>query len=327
MAFWLDLRHNRCVHNVVYMTGKGQQLMPTTPAQLVNLYGFSASRRIFSLTEVERRARQRGLPMIADHALVSLEHDRGILQRSLIQDADSPYGAYSAEAGVVDNLLDHAIVGFHGYLDAQARIFIGQDRGKSGEVLRNAAFPRGPGAITRLPYAQQHAQVEAMLDRLDHSDLDPHLAALPDVAELLERIRTLNAEYGRVLHDYPVRLTGDELRVFNARGQNFLAEVVAMILAHFAVVERVHPDAAAEGREYLLEPILRQNQAIRQGRRRRRQPRDIDPATGEEFPTSEPDLEDEPESELEADPELDSPELDSGDDPPEPEIEADASNG
>lgn len=59
-------------------------------------------------------------------------------------------------------------------------------------------------------------------------------------------------------------------------GQELLAQSVVLILAHY--IAHKDKDITRE----LLAPVERQSKAIRAARRRRRQPTDIDPTTGEE---------------------------------------------
>lgn len=280
----------------------------------MNIYEFPPGRRIFAAGEIERRATARNLPAIAAHCTRVIAHDREILRIFLRRDAGGG-GQYGSDAPAIDNLVDHALVGFHAHLDAQSRMFLGEPRGTSAATVRQALFPNGPGAITQLPYAQQHAQTDAMLAHLEEPSLVEHVNALSDLPPLIERIRTLNAQYGQALHAYGRIPSPDELRALRARGQELMAEVVAMILAHFATLDPPDP----EGRAHMLAPVVHQNEAIRSSRRRRRRPQDIDPDTGEELPT-EPGDEDpgDPSGELPGEPGGEDPGEPGDEDPGEP---------
>jgi hypothetical protein len=106
---------------------------------------------------------------------------------------------------------------------------------------------------------------------------------------MVARLQILNQRYGDVLNSYETQPSTDDLRAADARGQELLAQTLVLIQAHFIV----NAPEDHEGRAYLLEPILRQNDAIRASRRRRRPPRDIDPDTGVDLPEADEPAEDE----------------------------------
>jgi hypothetical protein len=103
---------------------------------------------------------------------------------------------------------------------------------------------------------------------------------VPTLPVMLAQVRALNDAYGDSLQDYDRgRPTREQLSQAQADGQDMFAEVVAAILVEYAG----QPERRAD-RDSLLEPVLRQNEAIRVARRRRRFPVDIDPGTGDELP-------------------------------------------
>ncbi|MEM9461108.1 MAG: hypothetical protein AAGF11_43490 [Myxococcota bacterium] len=70
------------------------------------------------------------------------------------------------------------------------------------------------------------------------------------------------------------------------QGQELLAQSVVLVLAHHIASQDL------ETTRDLLAPIDRQSDAIRNARRRRRQPNDVDPTTGEDVDLPEPTLAD-----------------------------------
>ena len=262
--------------------------MSITTASLTNTYDFPVGRRVFVQREVEKRARARGITTVADKATQCLAHDTALLGKRMRVHAGFD-GLYGADAVQVDNQIDHGVTGFDGYLESQERMYLGESRGQAAAQLRRALLPEGPGAVIRLPYAQQHAEIDAMLARLEEPDLAQLMTDIPDVLPTVGRLRAINVRYGEVLNSYETQPSTDDLRAADAIGQELLAETLVLIQAHFiANAPQDH-----EGRAYLLEPILRQNDAIRAARRRRRPARDIDPDTGVDLPEGGEPVEDE----------------------------------
>lgn len=262
--------------------------MAVTTASMTNIYGFPIGRRVFVQREVEKRARARGITTVADKAAQCVAHDTALLSKRIRVRAGSD-ALYGPDAVHVDNLLDHCLMGFDVFLDSQSRLYLGEPRGEAAGRLRHALLPDGPAAVIRLPYAQQHAEIDALLARLEEPDLAGLLTEIPDVQPTVARVKTINRRYGEVLNAYETQPSTDELRAADALGQELLAETLVLIQAHFIT----NAPQDHEGRAYLLEPILRQNDAIRATRRRRRPPQDIDPDTGVDLPEGDAPAEDE----------------------------------
>jgi hypothetical protein len=254
---------------------------------------------------VYRRARELGIKVVAEHAQRGIAHDRVTMAmeaagRPKHDEGPGELPVTDGEASLVpcrepsrqpprqpskeiDTQLHRAILGLDSYLDVQVRVFAADSaRGHAATILRHVLLPMGAGAMLQLPIAEELVEVDALIDRLDFlPDAADAMAALPDVEPIVNRIKELAGQY-RLSQGCHGRVVGPEqLCEARIRGQRLLAETVALIVGHFAVNA---PDDD-EGRSYLLEPILRQNQALREARRRRRQPTDIDPRTGlEESP-------------------------------------------
>ena len=79
-------------------------------------------------------------------------------------------------------------------------------------------------------------------------------------------------------------IAGDPASAAQATAQDTLAATLGLIIGTFALAQPA--DTAI--RDDLLEPILKQNEAMRQIFRRRRTATDVDPQTGDELP-AEPD--------------------------------------
>lgn len=250
---------------------------------LPTLYRFPAGRCEFTLREVARRAGALSKAEIMALATRGADHAHGFLG-TLFRAQNSHGGQYPPEAVGADNLVDHLVGGIDAYLELQIRVYPGEPRAASAERLRAELLPHGVAAITQLPYTEQHAQVNTMLERADDADLADDVAALPEMRSLLDRVRAHNTRYGEILSNVVSRATSAERREAQQGCQELLAATVGLIIGHYALHE---PDNTAD-RDHLLEPILHQNAAIGAARRQRRQPRDVDPGTGDELPPTEP---------------------------------------
>lgn len=244
----------------------------------LDLYILPTGRRVFCQRQVARHARAMGLVRIAGHAEAAVEHDQATLQLELKrQSAPSP-GRYSPETMQLDSKLDRAITGLDSYLDAEIRLF-GEDspRGQAAARVRRTIFPNGVAAITALPYVQESEAVRALLARLDEPDMIDELGRIPHTRAAIEQVRLHHQAYHEALSkDSQAVPTSEEVRTMQARGQELLARTVALILAHYVITE---DEQAAHT---LMAPIMRQQEALTELRRRRRYPTDVDPETGAE---------------------------------------------
>jgi hypothetical protein len=252
-------------------------------SSLVNLKKFPLGRAEFAFRQVGARSLERDLPAIAALATMGADQAAAAMAAELLLGA-ARTSQFPSEAGELDSLVDYGVSGLSGYCEVQVRLYHGQERASAAERVRHALLPEGVAAVTRLPYAEQHRRVAALLERAQSPALAADVALLPEMPALTERLRELNQRYGVSLahtEDAPSR---EQIRAERARCQDLLAATVGMILGHFAMLP---PERQAD-RDYLLEPILRQNDAIMAARRRNRVPRDVDPGTGVELP-DEPD--------------------------------------
>lgn len=252
--------------------------MPMRVAELLSLYKFPVGRCLFALRAVEERALAVSAAAVAELA------GRGVAEVEDILNAQVRYragadGLYPPHAVAADGLVDRCLGGIDGYLDVQMRMYPGEPRAQAAERLQQALLPHGVAAISRLPYAEEHSHVGALLARALAPGLAADVAALPEMAELLERLRVRNAEYGALLRSVPTTPTRAEIDAGRERSQELLAGTAALIIGLYVARG---PQYDAE-RDHLLQPILKQNEALRKARRRRQAPVDIDPTTGEEL--------------------------------------------
>lgn len=273
--------------------------MDTSAASLVNVYNFPTGRRLYALREVARLAMALVANDIAEHAATGVEHDARVAAMEARTEALSR-GRYGRDATTVDKRVDDVLVGTEAHLIARERVYGTRSvRGGDAALVRLKLLPQGAGAITKLAFVPEHERIKALIARAREVDLAPVVARIPELPEMLAELETVNTEYGAVLSSYDRdRPAPDDLLAAQARGQEILAEVTAMIVARYARL----PERRAE-REALLEPIMRQQEDIRLARQRRRRPRDIDPDTGVEIPApDQPGVEPEPGDDAGAEP-------------------------
>lgn len=257
--------------------------MSIRPAGLVSLYKFTTGRRLHALREIARRAMALVIGPVVTHATRAIAHDQKVMTMEATIDAAGT-SQHGPDAAILDRQVDRAITGLELHLNAQVRMYGEQHPiGKDATLVRDELLPDGAGAITFLPYATQHERIDALLVIAEDpdSELGKAVARVPGLSAMFTHLRTHNDAYGASLQDYDRgRPTREELAEAQAEGQDNLAEVVFVIMAHYAG----QPELRAQ-RDSLLEPVLRQNEAIRLARRRRRLPGDVDPDTGIELPT------------------------------------------
>lgn len=256
--------------------------MTIRPANLIATYQFTTSRRMHALREIARRAMALGAMRVLALTERALTHDRGVQMMEAALEAANT-NQYGNESVLLDKQLDRAITGLELYLEAQERLFgEAHQTGKDALLVRGELLPDGAGAITFLPFAAQHERVGVLLEIAEQpgSEVEAAVQRIPALPLMLAQVRTINDAYGTSLQDYDRgRPTREQLTQAQAEGQDMFSEVVAAILAEYAD----QPERRTE-RDSLLEPVLRQNEAIRVARRRRRLPVDIDPDTGNELP-------------------------------------------
>jgi hypothetical protein len=252
--------------------------MVVRASSLVNIKRFPSGRNAFAQRQVALRALERNAAVIA--ALATAGADQAAqTMRIELRLSGARTSLFPPEASELDNLADYGVSAIAGYCDVQIRMYHGKERAAAAERVRHALLPLGVAAVTRLPYAEQHQQVSTMIEHAEEPALAADMALLP---ELPAQLRVTNDDYGAILAQTADVPTREELRAARERGQDLLAATVGMIIGHYALL----PEGEAD-RDYLLHPILAQDDALTAARRRRRAPRDVDPDTGVELP--EPD--------------------------------------
>lgn len=242
---------------------------------LYNLYELSTGRRIFALGQVRDRALERGIMEVVAHVDAAIDHDRATRQTDTRWAARDQPAAVDAAVKPIDILLDRALSAMRDAAVAQAEVARpGDGLAEQVDGFLRAVFPLGVAAVTSLPYVEELAAVEHILEKLQ----GPQAAAVIELGltRHAERLAELVTSYRDALCAPPIDLTWDDVRAARARGQELLLEAVALIIA---LTRDGTPESSA-ARADLLAPILEQNDAVRRYMRARRKVEDVDPSTG-----------------------------------------------
>ncbi|HWN68990.1 MAG TPA: hypothetical protein VNM90_15235, partial [Haliangium sp.] len=216
-----------------------------------DLYRFSPGRVLWALRQVQLRAQRINKTEIAALATIGMSEAQAALDVRLRFQSNQT-SQYPPEAAAADNLVDHGVAAIEGYLEVQARMFQGEARAAAAERLRAALLPDGIAAITKLPYAEQHGAVAALLMRAADAALAADVTALPELGSLLQRLTGFNDQYGAVLGQAAVRTSREELHQAELRCQETLEATAGLIVGHF----RLHEPDNTAARNHLLEPIV-----------------------------------------------------------------------
>jgi hypothetical protein len=251
--------------------------MDTSLAALLNLYTFSTGRRLFALGQLMKAAEERGIDDLVAHCKAAVAEDRRTRALEVEWDAIQFTPRGNSELGRVDTQLDRALVAIRDTAESQAAGADDPDLSARVTVLLRAIFPTGVQTVTQAHYVEELALVEGILATLKQKNHAALVAEL-GLGRLVKRLGDLCGEYRRLLEsDVPLSIDFTVVRAARAEGQTRLLEAVAMVLGRF-------PGAGtkdSEARAALLDPVMRQNEAIRKTLRTRRQTPDVNPETGE----------------------------------------------
>jgi hypothetical protein len=141
-------------------------------------------------------------------------------------------------------------------------------------------FPQGVKPIISLPFEDQLAVNDVIISRLKE-DLRED-ADRASVGHFVQRLESLNDEFREELRKPQTKeIDYEELVAARDKGNLNVRYYVASVLAAYP------PDGDdADQGVALLQPILEQSERMRQSRRGRRTPQDIDPDTGKEQESS-----------------------------------------
>jgi len=246
--------------------------MGPTLAETFNLYVFPTGRRQWTHARIAELARARSLDDLAAHCEAAVAHDERTrtLRRTLDTARAMPANPRLTE---LDAAIDRSLGAIY-RICTEAGLALGPDFQAPADTLRRSVFPNGAVALTLLPWVEQVTEVQSVITLLDDDHLETVQAL--GLTPWVTRLRDLHTEFAAALtHTAPADLTADDLRARDAAGQDLLLETVARVLGTYPRATKADTRARAE----LLAPLYQQSEAIRQRRRTRRTPTDIDPTT------------------------------------------------
>jgi hypothetical protein len=249
--------------------------MDATLDSLFNLYVLSTGRRVFALQQVKPIAEELGEDALVTLLGRALEHDARTLRLESSW-AASGYDSDPQRVKRIDAQVDRTLSAIRDVAESQvAGGFPGEDLEETSQELMREIFPAGVFAVSSLPFVEELAAVEHILRQL-RGPFSRHVETL-GLGRLVARLGALAEEYRAAQEEKPkAHASWGDVRAARAKGQAYVLKVVALIVGrHF------EDDAAdMKVRVRLLEPILKQQEAVRQYLKVRRPVEDVDPATG-----------------------------------------------
>ena len=179
--------------------------------------------------------------------------------------------------------IDHQIGGlmgtFHSALSGHLFAFQPEDPiCIASKRIIDQIFPEGVRPVVTLPFEEQLAVNDDIIFQL-REDL-AEMVADAGVASYVERLVPLNEAFRSELDNSKSKeIDFNRLDVAKTKGIFFVRRIAAIILGTYWE----ETPEAVEAQRALLAPILEQCERVRQARKGRRAPRDIDPQTGEEI--------------------------------------------
>ncbi len=257
--------------------------MDTVDGSIESLFGFyefTSGRRLYALRKVRTLAHEEGFTELVKHCDAAVAHEgvtREIERRWAAEPADTKANPAAQKVDIlVDRTLgairDHAVVQAQGAapddpIHAQVEAFL------------KRIFPVSVFDVTSMPFIEESEAVNDIVALLK-GELAPTVKDL-GLGRLAKRLAELAVEYKEALDAPPPSLVAwGKVRAARAEGQGMLLEAVAIIVGK-------HHKRTPEGmaaRVRLLDPILKQNDAIGQYLRARRTVADVDPETGSDQP-------------------------------------------
>ncbi|MRG97913.1 hypothetical protein [Polyangium spumosum] len=248
------------------------------------IYVFTPGRRVLSMRQVRAEAVTAGFLGLVTHADVCVAQDREALVIEARWNGRAQGSPVIPGLRELDITLDGTMTSFRDTIDRQVRVSKADDPlAASGASLLQILFPLGAAAVTNAKYPDQAAEVDRILDEVKQPKWAPVVAEF-GLTRMITHITELATEYRKLLETPAADgLKYETVKEERAKGQNLMLQALAMILGKYPS----ESDADRAGREALMGPILRQNDAIGQYLKARRSVPDVNPETGEELLSSD----------------------------------------
>ncbi|MEZ6189445.1 MAG: hypothetical protein R3F62_31150 [Planctomycetota bacterium] len=160
-------------------------------------------------------------------------------------------------------------------------------KGEAAQLARERLFPQGLRVVIHLPYAEQEAEVGALLERArDDAEVADALRLLGE-DDLVARIAALNLRYGEAIRGRDEAPSYDDVRAARVAGQERLCWLLLRIAARLEDAPVGSEEAARLAAA--IDVVLDENAAIRRYRKRRRNGVDAEDAEdAEDAPVARP---------------------------------------
>lgn len=250
----------------------------------LNFIQMPTGRYLFALKAIQEQARGLALGAVEEAARVALEKGQEAqrLEFSYEQTREKSSSA-RGNAMVLDNQLDALISAIKAVVDART---LGDEHDPVVQAARRVlavVFPRGVSPIIHQSFEVQLGIMDVMLEQFG-GDLAQEMSLLGlerEVGRMERLVEEFRAELSRAANS---KTAYADVREAREVLHEYVALVFIQALAAYPGLSR----RMNERRRALLEPLFDQQERVREAYRRRRAPRDVDPATGEELPGSEP---------------------------------------
>lgn len=244
---------------------------------LVSVARLTSGRRIMALLEMRPISEELGNTPLTARIDEALAHDRYTRYLDSMWSHHGRNNLYNPRVPEIDSRADITITGTRDMALAQSR---GRPAGDARAALATRflkeAFPKGAAAITALPYVDQVAAMEELMERL-RGPLAPVVAELGLSAQV-DYLGEITVEYRTAVREAGQAVTFDKVREAREHGQELFTAVIALVITTYY---NPKDSAHVAARDRLLAPVMAQDKAIRAYLSRRAAVRDVDPETGE----------------------------------------------
>lgn len=198
---------------------------------------------------------------------------RGLTQDRYVLDAEGERaatlrrGLFVEDAGTIDKEIDPQIASVYNVLVGHAQGNPARDPLVNvARRMQAALFPAGLGAIIRLPYVQQAAVVERMVDRLQN-EFPEDVVAL-GLSAKVAHLAELSVAYRRAVNATTNERTYNDVREARELGHRLFLVTIATIISLYP--DETNPEHVTRRAQY-LKPVadeLDQQRARQKARRR-----------------------------------------------------------
>lgn len=239
--------------------------MSSALRDLLHLVKLPSDRRLQAFQEMLDLAREDGADQLATHLERALAHERQLGELEQRWRDDEQPDQPAPEMLEVDNLTDHTLSAIRFVLVAHLRSALPDyERSAAAGRVSKAIFPDGLDAVISLPYAEELSAIEGIVQSL-REELAAEVEML-GLRHLVARLAKLAVPYREALERTSDTVMYRAVKKARDRGHEFMLEIVALIVGrYFRADDPVHE----RKRALLLEPLVAQQQALRDDMRTR----------------------------------------------------------